>query len=213
VSVEDAARTLAAARRARVFHPAGRTFRATVHAAGGGTYGVPLLDRAGEYAALVRLSRGAGLPAGWPDVLGFALRVAGGAGPDVDLDVLASTVAGLGPVGRRVPFPRRDPVAPYTTVSGYATRHGRRWIAVAPRPDGSYALGLAGRAGRWRTFARVTLAEPLPADDDERLWFDPSIRAAGGLRPGGPLWRLRAVAYRGSRAGRASTTRPDDHVG
>jgi hypothetical protein len=44
---------------------------------------------------LVRLSRGVGLPSGWPDVLGVAVRVQDGGGVGIDLDLLVSTTVGM----------------------------------------------------------------------------------------------------------------------
>jgi hypothetical protein len=133
--VSRMAQRVAAARRARALHPRGRTYHATVMTCGGGGYGVDLLDHGAVYPALARLSRGAGLPGGWPDVLGVAVRVWDAGGPGADLDLLASTVAGTAPVARHVPWPRRRARSPYTTIAGYGTRLGRRYFAVLPDPD------------------------------------------------------------------------------
>ncbi|HWG99742.1 MAG TPA: phosphodiesterase [Pilimelia sp.] len=207
---EAAARAVAAVRRARAVHPRGRTFRAILRTRGGGGYGVDLLDRPGEYPTLVRLSRGAGLPPAWPDVLGVALRVTGAGGPGADLDLLFSTTADDAPLARHLPLPRRRPDAVYTTVSGYRTRRGRRYLAVRPDPTAGGAaavpaallLAVATRYGPWRVFGRITLDAPLPADADAEVAFDPVRHRCAGLDPDGLLWRLRAAAYRGSRHGR-----------
>jgi hypothetical protein len=76
-----------AIRRKRVFHPEGVAFRATYQATGA-HHGAPLLDEAGTHDAVVRLSRGAGLPGSLPDFLGLALRIPDAHGPDQHQDLL-----------------------------------------------------------------------------------------------------------------------------
>jgi hypothetical protein len=136
---------------------------------------------------------------------------------------LFSTTVGAGPVVRHVPAPGRRLAGPYATVAGYRTRLGRRHLALLPDPagidlgtrqdgldarraDGEVALLLAaaGRTGRWRTFGRVVLDEPVPPADDAPLAFDPVVRQVPGLTPDGVLQRVRAGAYAGSRAGRST---------
>ncbi|MEJ3750796.1 phosphodiesterase [Actinomycetes bacterium KLBMP 9797] len=229
--VEAVTDAVAAARHARALHPRGRTFRATVSTLGGGGYGVDLLDRAGHYQALVRLSRGAGLPEPWPDVLGIAVRVRDGGGPGVDLDLLTSTAVARAPLARHVPMLRRRLAVTYTTLAGYDTRHGRRYLAVLPDPAARdlgaeldtltilavggrvrFLLAIAAPFGGWRVFGRVVLGEPVTSSVDQASAFDPVVRAAPGLRTDGLLWRLRAAAYRGSRRGRGRPAVPDDQA-
>lgn len=202
----------------RAVHPVGRTFHATVRTLGGGSYGVPFFDEAGEYAALVRLSRGAGFPALLPDVLGVAIRVRDGGGPGVDLDLLVSTALGRAPLLRHVPALRRHVTTLYTSMAGYGTPHGRRYLAVVPDrgtaplgmdlaavpTDGRarFLLAVAGRAGGWRVFGRLTVRSPVAADVDEGLAFDPLASNVDGLRTDGLVWRARGRAYQGSRDGR-----------
>jgi hypothetical protein len=215
--VEAIAGAVAAARGARALHPRGRTFHATVRILGSGS-GTALLERAAEHRALVRFSRGAGLPAGWPDVLGVALRICHAGGHDVHLDLLASTAAGRAPLARHVPMLRRRLATTYTTVAGYRTRDGRRYLAVLPDPaaedigtdlDTLTAAAVRGRArfllavgtatGRWRVFGHLTVGEPIPQEVDRGLAFDPVRHRVPELQTDGVLWRLRAAAYRGSR--------------
>jgi hypothetical protein len=214
------AQRVAAARRARALHPRGRTYHATVMTCGGGGYGVDLLDHGAVYPALARLSRGAGLPGGWPDVLGVAVRVWDAGGPGADLDLLASTVAGTAPVARHVPWPRRRARSPYTTIAGYGTRLGRRYFAVLPDPDAPpladpgvparFRLAVASASGNWWVFGRLALTRPAPDGLDAAVAFDPVVRTVQGLRPQGWLWRLRAAAYEGSRRGRRLATATAD---
>lgn len=214
------AQRVAAARRARALHPRGRAYHATVMTCGGGGYGVDLLDHGAVYPALARLSRGAGLPVGWPDVLGVAVRVWDAGGPGADLDLLASTVAGTAPVARHVPWPRRRARSPYTTIARYGTRLGRRYFAVLPDPDAPplvdpgvparFRLAVASASGNWWVFERLALTRPAPDGLDAAVAFDPVVRTVQGLRPQGWLWRLRAAAYEGSRHGRRSATATAD---
>jgi hypothetical protein len=72
---------LSAARGKRFFHPFGSAFEGTVTFLPDGD-----LPFSGSHRAIVRLSRGAGLPGPLPDVLGLALRI-----PDLDQDLLLAT--------------------------------------------------------------------------------------------------------------------------
>jgi hypothetical protein len=217
--VESAFRVLAAVRGGRrAVHPIGRTFHATARTRGGESSGVPFLDVAGEYPALVRLSRGAGLPAFLPDVLGAAVRILDGAGPGVDLDLLVSTAVGRSPLLRHLPAPRRHLTSVYTSMAGYRTRHGRRYFALLPDRRGvrmgadpaavptdgraRFLVAVAGRRGRWRVIGQLVLRSPVTAEVDERLAFDPLVSGVAGLHADGLLWRARRMAYRGSRKGR-----------
>src|SRR5215210_1279406 len=64
-------------RGARIFHPDGVGYAGALRITRPqtGYPGVPLLQRRGEHRALIRFSRGAGLPEPLPDVLGLALRI------------------------------------------------------------------------------------------------------------------------------------------
>jgi len=67
-------------------------------------WGVPWLDEPGRHDGVVRLSRSVGLPAGWPDVLGLAVRFR----TDRDHDLLFATT-GSAPEARTLMTPQRDP--------------------------------------------------------------------------------------------------------
>ncbi|MDG4824815.1 hypothetical protein O7635_23445 [Asanoa sp. WMMD1127] len=184
---------------------------------GGRRLGVALFDEPREYAALVRLSRGAGLPRGWPDVLGVAVRIRDGGGPGRDLDLLFSTAAGAVPLLRQVPFPRRSPVTFYSSVAGYRTARGRYYLAALPwpgvGPEQGFRIAAARRFGRWRTVALVTLGAPVPAAVDRAVGFDAVRHAAPGLDPDGWLWGVRRAAYGGSRRGRDPVAPVEDEPG
>src|SRR5689334_3293962 len=97
-------------------HPRGAVFDAVLERTGSAPpWGVPWLDDPGRDDVVVRLSRGAGLPAPLPDLLGLAIRLPGDGDP-VDL-LLTST--GRGALTRLVPVPRRDSATAYSSIMGY----------------------------------------------------------------------------------------------
>jgi hypothetical protein len=220
IRIASVFRALARVRHGRAVHKVGRTFEATLTSHGGAGSGISLFDRPGVHPALVRLSRGVGLPCGWPDVLGVAVRVPDGGGAGIDLDLLVSTALGRAPLARHIPFPRRALTATYTSVAGYRTPRGRRFLAVLPEGPVSsshdldalaaaagegrvhFLVGTASRAGRWHVAGRIELGEALPVGFDRQLSFDPLMTSVPGVAADGFLWRLRAAAYRESRRGR-----------
>src|SRR5689334_10281760 len=98
-------------------HPRGRVVDARLTRAGvTHPLGVPWLDEPGTDDVVVRFSRGLGLPRGWPDVLGMAVRVPTAAG---FADLLYSTT-GRGRVTRFLLLLRRRYVpAWYGTLMPY----------------------------------------------------------------------------------------------
>ncbi|WP_422773396.1 hypothetical protein ACN28C_11020 [Plantactinospora sp. WMMC1484] len=164
----------------------------------------------------MRLSRGIPTPEGWPDVLGFALRLHGAEGA---VDLLLSS-AGRPPVLRHLPLPRCDFAGPYGSLLAY--RFGGRRVyllARAGRPLGCSLAGVAELAARnearidllaasaggpWWPYGRVTFGTRLPAEVDAALAFDPNGRGGFDLRPRGLLQRLRTVGYPWSRRGRGA---------
>ena len=203
-------------------HPRGAVFSAVLERAGngaadGGTWGVPWLDAVATDVAVVRLSRGAGLPAALPDLLGLAVRLPTGPAGPIDL-LLSST--GRGRVTRLVPVPRRDAAAFYSSVMGYRSDAGSLRIAARteaadvpsepePLADAvtrqglTFRLAAARGAGPWRPFGRLVLGEAAePLDPDLR--FDAVLNPPPGLVPDGPMARFRAPAYARARA--ASST-------
>src|SRR5918998_4358533 len=80
----------------RSLHPIGDAFEATfVVPQRRDPLGADLLDQPGERRAIVRFSRGAGLPEPLPDVLGIAIRVLDAHGPGGHQDFLLATSADL----------------------------------------------------------------------------------------------------------------------
>lgn len=191
-------------RRGKPMHPRGEVYEGVLERTGSTPpWGVPWLDEPGSDRVIVRLSRGAGLPPRWPDVLGLAIRVPmDGAAP---VDLLLSTT-GRGRLTRVVPVLRRDSATGYGSIMGYRTDAGTLLLsAVGERAEGGgrstpvFVLAAARRQQSWRPFARVTLTAGT-GDPDVR--FDAVRNPPPGLVPDGPLARLRTPAYAAARQGR-----------
>jgi hypothetical protein len=199
---------LARLRRGKPMHPRGAVFDGLLERTGNApAWGVPWLDAETADQVLVRFSRGAGVPAPWPDLLGLAVRVPG---PEQPIDLLLTTT-GSGPLLRWVPLVRRDAAVAYTSIMGYRSDAGSLRIAAFPefpsapsepaalaevvRDAGlSFTLAAARGAKRWRPFGRLTLTAPRqPLDPDVR--FDAVQHPPPGLTADGPMARFRAPAY------------------
>ncbi|MGY2083653.1 phosphodiesterase [Blastococcus sp. SYSU DS0539] len=196
-------------RRGRAIHPRGAVLDAVLERHGASPpFGVPWLDAVRSDRVVVRLSRGAGLPAPLPDLLGLAIRIPGEDGPPVDL--LLST-SGSGPLTRRIPVPRSGGAVTYGSIMAYRSAPGAVRLAAVPERSGIpsdpepvagaadrgavvFALRAAVGSGEWRTFAtlRATGARrPL----DPALRFDAVRHAPPGLAADGPMARFREPAY------------------
>ena len=176
----------------RAFHPDGTTLRARFRPAEGGE--VPLLHH--ERDALVRISRGVGLPERWPDVLGCAVRVldAYGRGAHQDFALASSHPARL---ARHALVPALDSrCAFYSSILPY--RFGAETVIVGATlgPD-SVDLAIAAPLGPWRRVATVALGEEAPEAEARALRFN-VLNSGGGIAPVGRLNSLRDPAYRGS---------------
>jgi hypothetical protein len=186
------ATALGAARgRTKPLHPDGDLRRATVTRIGAAARtGVPWIDEAGTDEALVRLSRGIGLPDLLPDVHGLAIRVQPDGTP-ADL-LLANT--GLGRLTRYLLTPTRSSTGgPLTTLLPYRSPRGALLLAARPQSEVRFELLWAGAVGPWVTFGSLDLGEPL--GDDTRISFDPVVNLLPGLRQYGWAKRLREPAY------------------
>jgi hypothetical protein len=102
--------SLSSLRRKRFFHPEGETYSGTASFIETGM-GLPFT---GETPALVRLSRGAGIPGRLPDVLGLAVKF-----PELDHDFLLAT-SGDSAVTRHLLLPASSFFSmPYSSVLPY----------------------------------------------------------------------------------------------
>jgi hypothetical protein len=200
-------------RRGRPMHPRGAVFDAVLERSGCvPPWGVPWLDEPARDPVVVRLSRGAGLPAPLPDLLGLAIRVPGAVKP---VDLLLTT-AGSGGLTRLLPVPRRDTAAVYSSIMGYRSDAGIVRFAAFPDDDDvpsdparladevareglRFTLRAARGLGPWRPFGRLTVTGPRePLDSGVR--FDAVLNPPSGLVPDGPIARFRAPAYATARA-------------
>ena len=108
---------------AKPLHPQGETFSATITRSGlRPAVGVPWIDEPGIDNGQARISRAIGLPRGWPDIFGLAMRVPTASG---DGDLLFATT-GRGSVGRYMLLPARSATSwMYPTLIPYRTAIGR----------------------------------------------------------------------------------------
>ena len=206
---------LARWRRGRPMHPRGAVFDAVLVRTGvDPPCGVPWLDAPATDDVVVRMSRGTGLPAPLPDLLGLAIRVPGEEHP---VDLLLTTT-GRGALTRLLPVPRRDAAAVYSSIMSYRSDAGAVRLAALPEDAGAaseprplagtvarerlrFTLAAACGRGPWRPYARLTLTAPRqPLDPD--LAFDAVLRPPPGLVPDGPIARFRQPAYATARAAR-----------
>ena len=196
-------RILSAFRRRRFFHPYGLAFNATVSFDGDDEagYGVPLLDDRAERAAIVRLSRGVGLPNNLPDIRGLALRITDAYGPGRHQDLLLATSGEL-PVARHLLIPAASYASRiYSTLLPYRLPRGLTLFAARPTTELHYDLLVGAPAGEWEHVARIELKEPLSQAESDALRFNP-WNTGGGIEPAGFLQALRRRAYEGSQRGR-----------
>jgi hypothetical protein len=181
---------LAVVRRpAKPMHPDGAVRRGVLIRAGART-GVAFLDAEGADEVIVRESNGIGLPRGWPDIHGLAVRLEG------PVDLLFSTT-GTGRLSRYALTVSRGQETVMTTLFPYASGLGAVLLAARYRDADHVELAYARWAGPWRPFAELTLGERGPDDPD--LSFDAVLHPPPGLRQYDVVRRLRAPSYRVAR--------------
>jgi hypothetical protein len=199
---------LARLRHGPAIHAVGTSYaaRLDVHGATDGERtGLDLLDEPTSRPAVVRLSRGAGLPIALPDVLGLAVRLQGPEGPQ---DLLLDSCWG-GPLGRHlVRLGRSASGGVYGSLLSY--RVGDRTVhlaaaAAASDQDRTTAhdaavgerfrlLVAAPYERRWRHWADLHLLEPV---ERPALRFSPAHDGLGvRLRLDGT--RFRTPSYHAS---------------
>jgi len=223
--------TLAALRRGRSLHPIGIGYHGWLGVPNEWPTrpGVPLFEVGGRHQALLRFSRGAGLPEPLPDALGVAIKLPDAHGPGADQDLLLTSSTDR-PLLRRLLFPARSFVrgafstalpydlgservvlllVPVLTDAGRSAGGGSHRVGGgalaelrAATADGlRFELRTARSLGRSRPLANVTVGPPLPADQTEALRFNPWTTGPG-IHPSGWLNLLRDAAYRASQRGR-----------
>lgn len=188
-------------RRDKALHPVGHhgAGRLTLakHAPG---LGIPALDEAGTRSCRARWSRAMGLPQGWPDIEGLALRLPGAApgGDDADL-LFAST--GEHPWSRYL-LTLRPPRRFGRLTTLLPVRAGGRALTFGLSPVGgsgddglpptSYVLEVSRGAGPWERLGELDVVWSQ-ADTLDR--FDPVARPLAGVEQYAFVAALREPAY------------------
>jgi hypothetical protein len=222
---------LAALRRRRSLHPRGIGYRGwlQVPIERSARPGVPLFQAGATHQALLRFSRGAGLPEPLPDALGVAIKLPDAHGPGVDQDLLLTSSTDR-PLLRRLLFPARSFVrGAFSTALPYDLGSERVVLLLVPAPisagpstggkdhrpvGGALAelravaasgleleLRTAKSFGRSQPLATVTVGPPLSPYQTEALRFNPWTTGPG-IHPSGWLNLLRDAAYQASQRGR-----------
>jgi hypothetical protein len=229
--------SLAALRRRRSLHPIGTGYQGwlEVPAERPARPGVPLFQAGATHRAILRFSRGAGLPEPLPDALGVAIKLPDAHSLGVDQDLLFTSSTDR-PLLRRLLFPARSFVRrAFSTALPYdfgservvlllvpvLPNAGRSAVGVGHRAGGGtlaelraatadglrFELRTARSLGPSQPLATVTVGPPLPAEQTQALRFNPWTTGPG-IRPSGWLNLLRDAAYRASQRGRNRATRP-----
>lgn len=208
---------LARLRRGRPIHARGVVLTARLRRDGTGRSGVPWVDGAGDDDVLVRLSRSVGLPGGWPDVHGLAVR-AERAGWDLLLST-TFTAPGLRHVLRPGLRPDRGT---YGSLVPFRGPHGPVLLAAQPPPGrrlpadpaalgedltlepATLTLAWSDLRRAWQPFGtlevgtRVDLAAGHADGPDLPVRFDPR-RSPPGLETYRWVALLRGPAYAAAR--------------
>lgn len=171
--------------------------------------GIEAIARTATRPCRARWSRAMGLPQGWPDVEGLALRLEGAAPDGGDADLLFASTGGR--AWSRYLLTMRGPghFGPLTTL--LPVRAGGRAVTfrLSPEPDlrpdalpdvlppSSYALEVARGTGAWEPVGRVDVAW---SEEDTSDRFDPVARPLAGLEQYAFVRGLREPAYVAARA-------------
>jgi hypothetical protein len=200
----------------RPIHPAGVALTGTVQRRPGSTgSGILWADSPGSNPVSARLSRSVGMPSGWPDILGLALRITTENGP---ADVLLASTPMKWPgrllltVHRNASNSKLTSLMPYKGAKGpvlLAARTEQTGRRLPATPDafrqalgtGTWTLGLyhARPTGRWIRFGTLALTlDPDQADTAAR--FDPLTLPLPGAEAYPWTSRLRQPSYAAARA-------------
>lgn len=212
--------TIARLTRGRSLHPAGVAFSARLVVEAPRLRQARLFAHRGERAALVRFSRGFGLPEPLPEILSMAIKVPGAYGAGRDQDLLV-TAAGDRPLLRQTFFWGRSHLdQTYSSVLPLKVGANSLLFGAVPlvtarrRGDGDLdeivqtaaadGLAFALRVGTWQTVARLELGERLDAAAERALTFS-SDNTGGGISADGFANRVRGAAYAASHRARPTS--------
>lgn len=192
-------------RRDKALHPVGHrgTGRLTVTDPAP-ALGVEAFSRAGTRPCRARWSRAMGLPQGWPDIEGLALRLEGAATDGGDADLL---FAGTGDrAWSRYVLTMSAPGRFGRLTTLLPVRAGGRAVTfrLSPQsdphdglPPTTYALDLALGSGAWQPLGHIDVAW-VEADTANR--FDPITHPLAGIEQYAFVLALREPAYVAARA-------------
>lgn len=197
----------------RPLHPSGVGFVATFVVPNATAPELDLFAQAGEYEAVVRFSRGFGLPEPLPEILSLAVKVRDAYGPGAEQDFLMtasgdrpvlrhafawghshleqtySSVVPFSAAGRTVVFgavPLTPPIAGERDLDELARR--------AERDRLTFELRMATLSGPWTALARIEVGRRLDGEEERALSFN-SDTTGGGIAATGFVNRLRGAAY------------------
>lgn len=202
--------------RPRPLHPRGEARNAswTIDTRGPSPTGVPCLDDLGQRPCQVRHSRAVGLPSGWPDIEGVAVRLprgseGGGTGGGMgennfggDL-LLAGT--GDGMVSRHLLVPRRSE-GTCSTLLPMRTPTGPLLVRLRPAGSEDWEIAWSRPGGAWHRVGTLTVTdEPVPEPH-----FEPVDSPPHGLEhyPVAALLRRPSYAQARRQAGLAEADDP-----
>jgi hypothetical protein len=180
------------------------------------------------HTALARLSKNAGTPGSFPDMLGVAFRLTDL--PDGPVDLLFATVGRHRATGALLAPTTGWCARPYSTLLPYRADGVRVTLGLRPQePDRArgtdpqvvrdavrgeplaFTLVEKRARTRWAPIGRLVLDLPLPdgaADDGpegtDPVTFEPVVNAHPRLVPVRPFAAVRSAAYTGSRRGRGA---------
>lgn len=192
-------------RRDKALHPAGHhgSGRLTLNASVP-DLGVPALAGEGTRACVVRWSRAMGLPRGWPDFEGLALRLPGASPHGDEADLLFASTGEHRWSRYLLTLRRPRRFGRLTTL--LPVRAGGRALTFALEPstggaDGlpptSYALAVSRGTGPWQRVGRLDVAW---SEGDTPDRFDPVARPLAGTEQYAFVEALREPAYVAARA-------------
>jgi hypothetical protein len=182
---------LAAVRRTKPVHPAGRVGTGVLDVTSPRPeFDVPLLATAGSHKCTARFSRTVGLPPALPDIEGLALRL-----DDLEADMLFAST-GTGRLTRFVITVRQaDDHGTQTTFLPVATGSGSLLLRLTPfdqsDPPVGWELSAAHAGSEWKPVGvlRVTWGA------DQPMRFDPVENVLPGTRQYRLVQVLREPAY------------------
>lgn len=204
---------LSRVRDARIVHPRGAAYEAIWRSAADNPLDLRDPTADGDWRAVVRTSRGVGLPPLAPDALGIAIKVLDAHGHGHDQDLLLASI-GSGRLSSRMLRPSRSFVAtrfssllPYDIAGSrtpvVAVVHGEPATSIQPADDAPEVRIEVSLERTGQPLATVILTRPMSASVARDVRFDP-WNTGGSVQPVGLLNRVRRPVYEASQRGRSA---------